>query len=184
MSKKDEEMVTKEQFEDEQAERVRLSAVVEEQKQTIAKLEKNQPEERQIDADVPVRQLAAGTRIAIGNTSMELVDPAYVTYPEAESEQHFAGMCILSENFEANAAAFKFRYDKASGARLPINEQIDEPTEEEFPDPVERDAEKNRRQQDFIASLSEEEAESFGVADTRAALLAPQPSEDEEEGKE
>lgn len=122
---------------------------------TIALLRKNAEYSRRADMEAKPskndgaeggRILGAGTVLPMGDRDITLVGPVAVHFAGEESEATFVGMCAISRNLDANKQSFRFRYD-GLGQRLPLAEQVDD--EKDMPE--------------FIASLTEEEAASFGI---------------------
>ena len=93
------------------------------------------------------RLLAEGTKLQIGGETVVLATIAIANYPDEQFEPKFVGMCAHSDNLEVNKPHLRFRYN-GLGIRLGLEEQVDDPAD------LPR----------FIAQLTEEEANSFGIS--------------------
>lgn len=100
-----------------------------------------------VDEVIPSgRTLAEGTKLNIAGETVVLAQDAVVNYSDEGNEQKFVSLCVHSENFDVNRKGVKFRYD-GLGRRMPLEEQVDDPNQ----------------LNDFISSLTETEAASFGA---------------------
>lgn len=94
-----------EEIEKTKAENRELKAALEEFKNS-----ENQAEET---AEIPenARPLAKGTRLKMADTEITLLDDAVITFADAQNEQKFVGMYVLSGNLDANRPFLKGKYD-------------------------------------------------------------------------
>lgn len=58
-----------------------------------------------------VRVFGPGTKLKFGNVEVELAEAAMFRYDQARNEQHFAALCRMSGNYDANKHLLSVAYD-------------------------------------------------------------------------